>query len=112
MNYIFGTRMYDGKETEFVKIVDDHFVEMDEGKFVTYTFDNGAINITHHFRILWKYKQDIDLQNNYQTWYYIDNHTKEVDNTSTIFNRLDNQSATIQEQSNAIDEIIMDLLNS
>lgn len=112
MDYIFGTRVYDGKETEFVKIVDDHYVELPEGKFTTYTYSNESISINHRFRILWKFKQNMDLQDNYQVWYYIDNHTKEVDNTTTIFNRLDIQSAQIQEQSNVIDDIILDLLGS
>ena len=104
MEYIFGTRMYDGKETDYV--------ELPEGKFTSYTFDNGSITITHKFRILWKYKQNMDLQDNYQVWYYIDNHTKEIDNTTIIFNRLDSQSALLQEQSDAIDDIILDLLGS
>jgi len=110
MEYIFGIRLYDGKETEFVKTISDDYTNFVDGQFMTYTYANGEMTITHNFRILWKYKQDVDLQNNYNTWYYIDNHTKEIDKTPGINAVLEDHTSKLNEQSEVIDDIIIELL--
>lgn len=111
MEYIFGKRMYDGKETEFVKTVsDDAYSNFPDGRFMTYVFDNGTVVITHTFRILWKYREERDLQGKYCSWYYIDNHTREQDNLRPVNETLVAHTQELQEQSDAIDDIIIELL--
>lgn len=111
MEYIFGKRLYDGKETEFVKTIDENdYSNFIDGQFMEYVFDNNSIRITHKFRVLWKYKQNVDLQGKYQVWYYIDNHTVETDKTPGINNTLEDHTSQLVEQSEAIDDIIIELL--
>lgn len=111
MEYVFGKKLYNNQETEFVKTISDDKVEdLPNGRFVTYVYDNGSITITHNFRILWKYKENQDLQGKYQTWYYIDNHTITSDFLKPINKQLSTQSLQLRDQSEIIDDILIDLL--
>ena len=110
MDYIFGKRQYDGKETEFIKTIDSEYTNFIEGQFMELMYDNGAMRITNKFRILWKYKEEVDLEGKYNTWYYIDNHTREVDKTPAINTTLADHAGQLADQSEAIDDIIIELL--
>ena len=111
MEYIFGTRFYNGQECELVKTVDDNsYSNFPEGQFVTYIYDTDYMTVTHNFRIIRKYNEIIDTQVKYCTFYLIDNHTQDIDRTAPINNQLEEHTNSIQEQSDAIDEIIITLL--
>lgn len=111
MEYVFGKRLYNGQETEFVKVITDNdYANFQDGRFVTYTFDNDTITITHTFRILFEYKRNIDLQGKYQVWYYIDNHVKETNFNKTINETITTHTAQLQEQSTILDDILVELL--
>ncbi len=118
MEYIFGKRPYNGQEYELVKTVDDtSFSDFSNGHFVTYIYENEDITITHTFRIIRKYQEVIDNQNKYCTFYLIDNHTQDIDRTPPINNQLEThtqtlmaQTVALNEQSEAIDDIIITLL--
>ena len=110
MDYIFGKRIYDGQEVEFVKTVADAYTDFPAGRFMSCTYDNGLINITNEFRVLRKFKEEVDLQGKYNTWYYIDNHNRTVDNSSQVNAALSNHTAQLIDQSEAIDDIIIALL--
>ena len=111
MEYLFGKKLYDGKETEYVKVSDSNdFPELPNGRFVTYTYESDSITITHTFRVLWSYMKNTALDGKYQAWYYIDNHTKEVNNLKPLADTVTEHSARLDEQSDAIDEIIIQLL--
>ena len=111
MEYAFCKIMYDGKETEFVKVADSSdYPELEQGKFSTFTYEDETITIVHNFRVLWEYMRNIDLQGQYQVWYYIDNHTKEINNLKPLADVVSQQGAQLEEQSEILDDIIIELL--
>lgn len=111
MDFIFGTRLYDGKYCEFLKTQGERYTELEPGAFTTHVINTPLMTISHKFRVLNRFKVSQDLQGNYCTWYYIDNHTSDIDRTPAINITLDEQQTALQEQSEAIDDILIDLLN-
>lgn len=109
MKYIFSYKSYNGKEWETVKTVGEYFTDLKNWNTYTYSTENDTI--THNFRVYFKYKEFINEDNEYCTYYYIDNHTKEIDKTTAINNKLQEQSQAIENNTNAIEEIILTLLN-
>ena len=111
MDYIFGKRLYDGMEVEFVKTSsDEEYSNFPDGKFISYIYDNGFMTITHDFRIIRKFKEVVDLQGKFETWYYIDNHSKTIDNSQQTTAELSNHASQLSEHSDAIDDIIISIL--
>ena len=111
MDYIFGKRLYDGMEVEFVKTSsDDEYSNFPDGKFVSYVYDNGLMTITHDFRVIRKFKEAVDLRGKFEVWYYIDNHTQVIDNSQQTNSQLSNHAVQLAEQSDAIDDIIISIL--
>ena len=111
MDYIFGTRLYDGKQCEFLKTQGESYTELEPGMFASHVVTNPLMTITHTFRVLFKFKAQQDLEGNFCTWYYIDNHTTDIDRTPAINNQLNNHESKLTEQSEAIDDILIDLLS-
>lgn len=108
MEYIFGTKKYDGQVVEVCKTEGESYTNL--SGFVNYVFTNPSMTITHTFRIIRKYKEEIDLRGIHCTWYLIDNHTKDIDRTAPIFNDLDNHDQRIESNSVAIDDILISIL--
>lgn len=111
MEFIFGTKLYDGKYCEYVKTQGESYTELEPGAFTSYVINNPLMTIKHTFRVLFRFKAQQDLQGNFCTWYYIDNHTTDIDRTPAINETLTTQQYQINEQSDAIDDILIDLLN-
>ena len=111
MDYIFGTRLYDGKQCEFLKTQGESFTELEPGMFASHVVSNSLMTITHTFRVLFKFKAQQDLEGNCCTWYYIDNHTTDIDITPAINTQLANHESQLADQSDAIDDILIDLLS-
>lgn len=111
MDYIFGNRLYDGKHCEFLKTQGESYTDFLEGTFISHVIETPIVITTHNFRIIRKFKQQMDLQGNYCTWYYIDNHTTDIDRTPGINQKLDAHKSQLDEQSEVIDDILIDLLN-
>lgn len=111
MEFIFGNRLYDGKYCEFLKTEGERFTDFEPGAFTTHIINNPLMTITHTFRVLRQFKTEQDKQGNYCTWYYIDNHTTDIDRTPAINANLENQKAQLLEQSEVIDDILIELLN-
>ena len=111
MEYVFGKSYYNGKEEQFVKTISDtEHSNFTEGRYITYVYENDNFSITYNFRILHKFNQDIDSQGKYQDWYYIDNFTKETNNLKPIVKSLTEQSIQLSDQSDVIDDILIELL--
>lgn len=111
MDFIFGTRLYDGQYCEFLKTQGESFTDLTPGVFSSHVISNPLMTITHTFRVIRKFKEDQDLQGNFCTWYYIDNHTQDVDRTPGINMTLTEHNDQLAEQSEVIDDIIIELLN-
>lgn len=111
MDFIFGTRLYDGKYCEFLKTQGESYTELEPGAFTSHVINNPLMTITHTFRVLFRFKVDQDLEGNFCTWYYIDNHTVDIDRTPAINATLSNHENQLADQSEAIDDILIDLLN-
>ena len=112
MEYIFGTRLYDGKQCEYVKIVGDRHEELENGKFYSHEIKNPLMTIIHKFRVLYRFKANQDLQGKYCTWYYIDNHTTDIDRTPSINATLLEQQEELRKQNATLENILIDLLNA
>lgn len=103
MEFIFGTRLYDGQQCEYVKTIGETYTEFPEGNFMEHVIETPSSIITHNFRIIRCFRKEQDKQGNHCTWYYIDNHIIDTDRTPAINNQL-------KEQSDAIDDILIALL--
>ena len=111
MEYIFGTKLYDGKYCEFLQTKGENYTELEPGAFVSHVIETEQYIIEHKFRVLFRFKVEEDLEGNFCTWYYIDNHTTDIDRTPGINASLVSQQNQLNEQSNAIDDILIDLLS-
>lgn len=111
MEYIFGTKLYDGKYCEYLETKGDSYTEFEPGVFREYNIETSLLNIKHTFRVLFRFKIQEDLEGKFCTWYYIDNHTTDIDRTPAINATLTEHQGQLNEQSEAIDDIIIDLLN-
>ena len=111
MEFTFGTRLYDGKYCEYLKTKGESYTELEPGAFTSHVINTPLMTITHNFRVLFRFKAQEDLQGDFCTWYYIDNHTTDIDRTPAINATLTSQQNQLSEQSDAIDDILIDLLN-
>ena len=111
MEYIFGTKLYDGKYCEFLQTKGENYTELEPGVFASHIVETHEYIIEHKFRVLFRFKAQEDLEGNFCTWYYIDNHTTDIDRTPGINASLVSQQNQLNEQSNAIDDILIDLLS-
>lgn len=111
MEFIFGTKLYDGKYCEFLKTQGESYTDLEPGVFVSHVVNNPLMVIRHNFRVLFRFRADQDLQGNFCTWYYIDNHTTDIDRTPAINETLSLQQHQLSDQSDAIDDILIDLLS-
>lgn len=110
MEFIFGTRLYDGKECEYLKTEGESFTEFNDGEFNSYCISTPLMIITHKFRIIKMFKKEVDKQGNHCTWYYIDNHTIDTDRSPSYDRLLNEQKSQLIEQSEIIDDILIELL--
>ena len=110
MEFIFGTRLYDGKQCEYLKTEGESFTSFKDGEFNVYKVNTPLMVITHRFRILRMFKQEVDKQGNYCTWYYIDNHTIDTDRSPSYDKSLSKHESQLSEQSDIIDDILIELL--
>lgn len=110
MEFIFGTRLYDGKQCEYLKTEGESYTNFNDGEFETYVINAAAVTTTHRFRVLVKFKQEIDKQGKYCTWYYIDNHTIDNDRSAYYNAYLIDHAFQLKDQSEIIDDILIELL--
>lgn len=110
MEFIFGTRLYDGQQCEYLKTEGDSFTDLKEGEFISYVITTPQVIITHRFRIIRNFKREVDKQSKYCTWYYIDNHTIDNDRSPSYNSSITRHDAQLNEQSTIIDDILIELL--
>ncbi|MBR6640658.1 MAG: hypothetical protein IKL08_00480 [Clostridia bacterium] len=108
MEYVFGTKKYDGQVIEVCKTEGEEYTNL--SGFVNYIFASPSARINHTFRIIRKYREEIDLRGLHCTWYLIDNHTKDIDRTGPIMDNLTNHDQRIESNSTAIDDILISIL--
>ena len=102
MDYIFGTKTFSDEHFEILKTSGDQFTDLQKG-FNKYEIETDRGLLTHNFRVLEKYQQYVDNLGKYCTFYKIDSHTKDIDNTEWI-------KQQIAEQNSAINDILILLL--
>lgn len=124
MNYIFDKILYDGQIVEYVVLKNNEkYLEIPDGTWFSVTDDAAETVTTHSFRVIKrfdKYKRN----KTYSEFYYIDNHTVDIDRTKGWLAQLNQsnaviaqqqetinqQQALIEEQSVIIDDILIQLL--
>ena len=123
MGCIFDKREYNGQMVEYVVMENDKYLEIPDGKWFYITINTDDSVTKHSFRVIRRFncfaKNKI-----YTEFYYIDNHTVDIDRTKGVLKQLANtegqlakqaelieqQTAIIQEQSDIIDNILVQLL--
>jgi len=124
MECIFDKREYNGQMVEYVVMENDKYLEIPDGKWFYVTIDNADSTIKHSFRVVRRFNQFV-RNRKYTEFYYIDNHTVDIDRTKPLLNELElakeqiarqaemieQQSNIIKEQSDVIDSILVQLLS-
>lgn len=124
MDYIFDKRLYDGQVVEYVVLKNtEKYLEIPNSTWFSITDDSAETVATHSFRVIRrfdKYKRN----KTYTEFYYIDNHTVDIDRTKGLLSKLaesneqivqqreiiTQQQSLIEEQSIIIDDILIQLL--
>ena len=123
MECIFDKREYNGKMVEYVVIENDKYLEIPEGRWFYITIDNADSITKHSFRVIRRFNA-FHKNRKYTEFYYIDNHTADIDRTKVLLAKLasaesqiaqqaeliEQQANTIKEQSDVIDNILVQLL--
>lgn len=110
MEYIFGNRLYNGEYVEYMKTIGNSYSNFEEGKFQACDISIPGTVIKHNFRVLRKFRTQTDLMGNLCTWYYIDNHSVDIDRTPGLNIKLNSHDKQLEEQSEVIDDILIELL--
>ena len=124
MDYIFDKRLYDGQVVEYVVLKNtEKYLEIPNSTWFSIMDDSAETITTHSFRVIRrfdKYKRN----KTYSEFYYIDNHTVDIDRTKGLLAKLaesneqivqqreliNQQQSLIEEQSIIIDDILIQLL--
>lgn len=124
MECIFDKREYDGQILEYVIIKNNKYLELGNGQWFNIKIDDDNSVITHNFRIIQRF-DGFHKNKTYTEYYYIDNHTIDIDRTKGLLKliaennekiavqneTLEHQATIIQEQSDIIDSILVQLLS-